>query len=235
MPSEPKPEADLYSYTVRYDDGAAPNPFNGMCTLAICKPAIRRTAAPGDWIAGLGSARYGKALHLVYAMQIAEVLTWKEYDARASREWPHRVPDLDSTDLTRQLGDCIYDHSTSERTQRRSVHTGGGQRQRDKDLNGDVLVARRYLYFGSSEMALPSVKRRDLTTLVLRGQGHKRQSNMGLLPKFVDWYSELEARLGNGQHGWPRLVLRRTPDRKNAVVCVPICSDGGDEDREVIC
>jgi len=48
MPSEPKPEADLYSYTVRYDDGAAPNPFNGMCTLAICKPAIRRTAAPGD-------------------------------------------------------------------------------------------------------------------------------------------------------------------------------------------
>jgi hypothetical protein len=45
----------LYSYCLRYDDRAAPNPYHGICTLVICKPAIRRTANVGDWIIGLGS------------------------------------------------------------------------------------------------------------------------------------------------------------------------------------
>ena len=34
----------LYSYTVAADTGFAPNPFHGFCTLACCKPGIRRTA-----------------------------------------------------------------------------------------------------------------------------------------------------------------------------------------------
>jgi hypothetical protein len=45
----------LFSYTIPIDDGAAPNPFHGMCSLVICKPAIRRVAERGDWIAALGS------------------------------------------------------------------------------------------------------------------------------------------------------------------------------------
>jgi len=34
----------VYSYIVAYDSGFAPNPFHGICTLACCKPTIRRTA-----------------------------------------------------------------------------------------------------------------------------------------------------------------------------------------------
>ena len=34
----------VYSYIVAYDSGFAPNPFHGTCTLACCKPTIRRTA-----------------------------------------------------------------------------------------------------------------------------------------------------------------------------------------------
>src|SRR5678816_873168 len=45
----------IYRYIVRVDSGAAPNPFGGWCSLAICKPAIRRTAQRGDWIIGLRS------------------------------------------------------------------------------------------------------------------------------------------------------------------------------------
>lgn len=45
----------LFTYTIPVDDGAAPNPFHGMCSLAICKPGIRRVAQPNDWVAGLGS------------------------------------------------------------------------------------------------------------------------------------------------------------------------------------
>ena len=37
----------LYSYIVAYDGGSAPNPFHEFCTLAICKPGMRRTAEKG--------------------------------------------------------------------------------------------------------------------------------------------------------------------------------------------
>lgn len=52
----------IYSYVVRYDSGFAPNPFYGYCTLATCKPDIRRAAEVGDWLvapattAALGAA-----------------------------------------------------------------------------------------------------------------------------------------------------------------------------------
>ena len=69
----------LYSYVVRYDFGFAPNPFHGFCTLATCKPGIRRTASVGDWVIGTGSADYDLVGRLVYAMKVAEVLDFNAY------------------------------------------------------------------------------------------------------------------------------------------------------------
>ena len=43
----------LYSYIITEDTGFSPNPFWGCCTLADCKPEIRRNAKVGDWIVGL--------------------------------------------------------------------------------------------------------------------------------------------------------------------------------------
>lgn len=60
----------LFSYCIPYDDGAAPNPFWGLCTLAICKPAIHRKTNERDWIVGTGSKRspFGNiAEQVVYA------------------------------------------------------------------------------------------------------------------------------------------------------------------------
>ena len=78
----------LYSYILRYDDGAAPNPFWGFCTLTVCKPAIRQTASVGDWVIGTGSAnavcnngqRQDLSGSLVYAMKITRILSLEEYD-----------------------------------------------------------------------------------------------------------------------------------------------------------
>jgi hypothetical protein len=47
--------SSLYSYVVRSDSGFAPNPFGEYCTLACCKPQIRKRARVGDWIVGCGS------------------------------------------------------------------------------------------------------------------------------------------------------------------------------------
>lgn len=66
----------LFTYKVIYDAGSAPNPYHGICTLALCKPAIRRVAKVGDLIAGFESGNGGR---LVYCMQVTEVLTWAQY------------------------------------------------------------------------------------------------------------------------------------------------------------
>jgi Nucleotide modification associated domain 2 len=140
---------NLYTYTIPYDDGAAPNPFHGMCTLAICKPAVRRSASVGDWVAGLSSKNSPSgdlSGCLVYAMHVDEVLTMREYDRQASRRWPHRIPNVKSFDLSDRLGDCIYDYSKDPPLQRKGVH---GPNNAKTDLGGrNVLLSRDYYYFG---------------------------------------------------------------------------------------
>jgi hypothetical protein len=146
----------LFTYTIPIDDGAAPNPFHGMCSLAICKPGIRRVAQKGDWIAGLGS-KYAPSgdlsARLVYAMRVEAVVSLREYDERAPAEWPDRIPDIRSLDLSRRLGDCIYDYSHRLPKQRSGVH---GPENVETDLSGEnVLISRDFFYFGSRAMKLP--------------------------------------------------------------------------------
>src|SRR6266498_3405408 len=115
----------LFTYILRHDDGAAPNPFRGMCSLAICKPGIRRVAKPDDWVAGLGSKNAPSgdlSGRLVYAMRVEKVLSLKDYDQQAISNWPHRIPNVRSADLSERLGDCIYDYSNGNAIPRPSVH-----------------------------------------------------------------------------------------------------------------
>ena len=66
----------LFSYCIPVDDGAAPNPYWNVCTLAICKPVIRRIANVGARIVGVGSCNVkGKSYHnkLVYAMKVLKL------------------------------------------------------------------------------------------------------------------------------------------------------------------
>jgi hypothetical protein len=121
------PTPRLFTYTICIDDGAAPNPFRGMCSLAICRPGIRGVAKPGDWVAGLGSrnAHSGNLEgKLVYAMLVDEVLSLEQYDRRAPTDWPHRIPKVDNADLSERLGDCIYDFSSAVPVQRKGVLSG---------------------------------------------------------------------------------------------------------------
>ena len=69
----------LYSYVVARDYGFAPNPFYRVCTLATCKPIIRKAAAIGDWVVGTGSKERDRQAFLVYAMRVTEAMTFNEY------------------------------------------------------------------------------------------------------------------------------------------------------------
>ena len=108
----------LFSYCIPVDDGAAPNPYWGICTLTICKPVIRRVAREGDWIVGVGSKNVngedfsGK---IVYAMLITERLTLQEYDHFCKTKLPQKIANIESEDQRIRLGDCIYDYDDNEK------------------------------------------------------------------------------------------------------------------------
>lgn len=193
----------LFTYTIPVDDGAAPNPFHGVCTLAICKPAIRSVARPGDWVAGLGSinAPSGNLSgRLVYAMRVEESISFEAYDVRAPLEWPGKIPDINSRDLSRRLGDCIYWKEDGEFQQRKGVHGPGNV---ETDLGGNsVLISRDFYYFGSRAIRLPDY----LLPICHQTQGHRSNSNDQFFDRFVSWIRDLDIESGQ-LYGWPDHIV----------------------------
>src|ERR1700683_2662764 len=94
----------LYSYIVVHDTGFSPNPFLGYCTLACCKPEIRRRAQKGDWIVGLTPKAQGNKV--VYFMRVDEVMDFNHYwsDRRFRRKRPRH-----DKDIRLRCGDNIYE------------------------------------------------------------------------------------------------------------------------------
>lgn len=215
----------LFSYRVRYDDGAAPNPFWGICTLTICKPVIRRTAEEGDWIAGTGAVTSDlrdAENRLVYAMRVTRKLSMKQYDAYTSEHLHAKVPDLQSTDQRRWVGDSIYDFSVEPPRLRSGVHT---EQNRETDLGGvNALLSGHFLYFGRKAISLP----KDLRPIIKRGQGHKSRANDAFVSRFEDWISSLGYEFGTilgDPIAWP-------PELENIGACsggrrVEACQDEG--------
>jgi hypothetical protein len=195
--------ARLFTYTIPVDDGAAPNPFRGMCSLAICKPGIRRVARKDDWVAGLGSRNSPSgdlSGRLIYAMRVEEVLSLKEYDQQAPKRWPHRVPDVRSADLSERLGDCIYDYSRGAPSQRPSVHDTGNI---ETDLGGqNVLISRDFYYLGNRAIRLPDY----LLDICHQTQGHRSDSNAPYFDRFVTWLRNLALTPGQA-YGWPDFIV----------------------------
>lgn len=178
----------LFSYCLPYDDGAAPNPFWGTCTLAICKPAIRRVAEPGDWVVGTGSANSpvgDVSGQVVYAMQVSESLTMAEYDTRTRTHLRKKVPNLASRDRRWMVGDSLYDFSGPEVQQRLGFHDQGN---RATDLGGrNVLLSNHFFYFGDRPVPLPP----RLRPIVKQGQGHRSEANQPFLGPFTEWVETL--------------------------------------------
>lgn len=171
----------LFSYCIPTDDGAAPNPFWKVCTLAICKPVIRRTAIIGDWIVATGSTKYGFQNQVIYAMKVTSKKTLKEYDQFCKQSLPDKIPDWESKELERKLGDCIYDYSAEYPKLRNSVHHEGNVKTDQGGKN--VLLSTHFYYFGSKPVPLPL----NLLPVVKQGQGHKSNYNDAYKDSFVTW------------------------------------------------
>ena len=178
----------LYSYCIPIDDGAAPNPYWGVCTLTVCKPAIRRVAQVGDWIVGVGSVNVGGVDYsgrMVYAMKVTDVLTLKEYDQYCREKLPNKIPNLLSRTYARKVGDCLYHYSPSDViTQRDGVHEEGHMQT---DLGGKhALLSKHFYYFGNSAPKIPP----QFSVLIRQGRSHQAPKNESIKEKFVKWLTQ---------------------------------------------
>ncbi|WP_157755115.1 hypothetical protein [Variovorax boronicumulans] len=177
----------LYTYTLRVDDGAAPNPYGGVCTLTICKPVIRRTADIGDWVVGLGPKRapgnHDLSNHVIYAMCVSDVLSLEDYDAHCRECLPSKIPDWHpDAPFEHQVGDCIYYPRGHGLAQRRGVHNKGNEKV-DHDGVNALLADRVFFYFGQRAVELP----KNLEAIMHNTQGHKVNANEALKDRFVEW------------------------------------------------
>lgn len=149
----------IYVYAVSYDLGFAPNPFGGLCSLACCKPKIRKMAVKGDWIVGLTGVKTKPVLRCVFAMIVTRYTGFDDY--WANLEFRTRRP-VRNGSPKKQVGDNIYHRETSESdwVQEDSVHseTDGTQSQlntaHDTRINR-VLLSDQFVYFGALAPLVP--------------------------------------------------------------------------------
>ena len=162
---------DLFSYIVAVDAGFAPNPFHGYCTLACCKPVVRRVARVGDWVIGLSRKVQGNKL--IFAMRIEEKLSFEQY--WRDRRFAKKRPKMASKQVIPRRGDNIYKPiGNGEFKQLWSGHSeeNGSEKPNLKahDLGGKfVLISKRFTYFGQEGIALP-----DGLEGCIAGRGHRR-------------------------------------------------------------
>ena len=185
----------VFSYIVAHDSGFAPNPFHGCCTLACCKPVIRRTAQEGDWVVGLSP----RGETIIYAMQVQKVLPFADY----WRAHPKKRPRWFSKDERLRVGDNVYKPLGKGRFEQQPSchsHPNGRPNRRTSatDLGGNnVLVSRRFVYFGSKAQPRPP----ELEFLVV-GRGHRKTKEVEHLRTFERWF----ARQRRGRRGPPMLT-----------------------------
>ena len=202
----------LFSYVVRYDSGFAPNPFFGHCTLATCKPGIRKHASVGDWVVGTGSGGAGvrRAGCLVYAMRVTETLSTAEYwdDPRFQRKKPEM-----RYNWVAASGDNIYEPmGPAKWRQLNSYHSKPDGTPNDQHEHRDtgvewVLVSEDYVYYGGEGPKLP---KRFLSggcmDLCHAGQNYRRVRDEKVMAEFVEW---LRAQGHRGYEGKPWDWVRR--------------------------
>ena len=177
----------LYSYVVARDYGFAPNPFYGFCTLATCKPDIRRRAVAGDWVIGTGSTPKGRGGHAVHVMRVTETMTFNEYwgDPR----FRDKRPDMRAS-IKKAFGDNIYyrDEITNEWRQMDSHHSYGDGTQNQRNVCNDtrvdrVLVSDDFIYWGGGGPKIPDFRGVNLRC----GRGYKCRFPEEVVGDFIAW------------------------------------------------
>lgn len=188
----------MFSYVIPRDYGFAPNPYYGYCTLATCKPRIRKSAEIGDWICAFGSSKSSTKRRLVFVMKVGEIHTFDEYwqDKRFLRKRP-----VFNRAMYCAYGDNIYHHEDGEWIQETSHHSNLDGTINYNNLEHDtqtdrVLVSTEFLYFGNNAIEIPN----EFEGLIAIGRNHRIERDENLIRSFIMWLKE---NYSYGIHGTP--------------------------------
>ena len=149
----------VYIYVVARDFGFAPNPFHGFCTLATCKPRIRRKAEMGDWVIGMGGDRLNATGKCIYAMRVSAKVNFNEYwtnpaymDKKPVRNGSRKM----------MVGDNIYyfDSANQKWQQADSHHSNTDGSINIHNLENDtqtdkMLISDHFVFFGTEAPVVP--------------------------------------------------------------------------------
>ena len=193
----------LFSYVVARDYGFAPNPFFGRCTLATCKPHVRKAANVGDWVIGTGSKEIGRERHLVFAMRVTGAMTFDQYwrDARFARKKPNLAGSKKQA-----FGDNVYHRDgRGTWTQADSHHSYSDGTANQNNIHRDtgvnrVLVSDDFVYFGGAGPEIP--RRLDVCK---RGPGHRCKFSIAVVDAVADWLGGLERGFVGRPSNWAKM------------------------------
>ena len=187
-------QPDVFVYTVKYDDGFAPNPFHGVCSLSTCKPDIRKAAKLGDIIIGKAAAPDGH--RLVFAMEVDEILTYDKYwrDPR----YQCKKPRINGS-LMMACGDNIYHRALADGIwiQAHSYHSKRDGTEEPEHIKHDtgrtqqVLLSREFKYFGSNGLDLPKLRDQTITEPIRNMRRHFSERDYETL---IRWLGALKGR-----------------------------------------
>lgn len=158
------------------------------------------TAAIGDWVIGSGSAdkKIKRGGYLVYAMLVAESLSFQEYweDPRFQRKkpslWRSRM---------QACGDNIYRCLPNGRwEQMNSYHSNADGAPNSKHIKRDtgvnrVLVSNTFVYFGGEGPRIPKpLRNHGSLDICVNGRGRKVFDDPTLIEKFATWFASIDVR-----------------------------------------
>lgn len=188
----------LLKYVMTSDSGLAPNPFFGVCSLALCTPNhMNADLLPGDWIVGHSSKATDH--RLVYAMQLTKVLDMDEYFS----QFPEKHPDPYGS-IEQKYGDNMYFRDDGRWLRLPSAEHNSVESFR-QDQGRRVYLAEgedRFWYFGAAN---PMPTLRDFADqfpwLILGRQGFEYIHDAERIQAFTKRLSSLEQ---SGLLGKPR-------------------------------
>ena len=184
----------LFTYVVRWDHGFAPNPFYGACTVATCKPYIRKKANIDDWVLGTGSAERDVQGHAIFLMRVTETSRFDDYWSLPA--FALKRPVMNGS-LKQRFGDNIYHRNASGGwLQADSRHSQDGianefNLRRDTRTTDRVLISSDFIYWGENAPKIP----KSLQHFVIARQGWDEITDQTEIDKFVNWAK------GFGQQG----------------------------------
>jgi hypothetical protein len=192
-----------------------------MCTLATCKPNIRRVAMHGDWVVGTGSSAKKRPPTFVYVMRVTETLTFDEY--WADSRFLAKRPNL-SGSQKQAFGDNIYhsDAKSGAWIQEDSHHSYADGAPNLGNLDSDtqtdrVLISNEFAYWGGQGPPVPE-RFRSFDGYDIRAiRNHKSVFSQHFVDEFVVWVRLLDESgcIGDPKK-WERDSRARAPRRRAA-------------------